>query len=270
MKLNSYSQNGEDDFIWKYFQKKNQGLIIEVGAFDGIHLSNSYALEKIGWTSICIEPNPDYFPLLTKNRPDALCINAALVDTKDSGKFMSFYTEELGLLSGLNINSSEIKERYKKRGLSFKGIQKKEVQTISFNNLFEKYDINGSKIDCITIDVEGTELDVLKGLNFEIYHPKLLIIEGNDKKQTDAIKLYLHTKGFQYVFTIGSINHCFIPKTVSRNKIDNIQIDTNVVKTLHPLGKDYTLKLRKPQSIQKSFFNVLFVKIRSFFRVFFD
>lgn len=65
-KIKYYSQNGEDFLMWKLFDYIDTGFYIEVGAFDGIHFSNTYSFEKLGWKGICIEPHPKFFPYCKK------------------------------------------------------------------------------------------------------------------------------------------------------------------------------------------------------------
>jgi len=55
-----YSQNGEDFLLWSLFKGRKSGFYIDIGAFDGIHLSNSYYFEKNGWDGVCVEAHPEY------------------------------------------------------------------------------------------------------------------------------------------------------------------------------------------------------------------
>lgn len=68
-KKNKYSQNGEDGVLEKIFQELDidKGVFCEFGAWDGIHLSNTYALYERGWSGIYIEGNEKRFKDLTKN-----------------------------------------------------------------------------------------------------------------------------------------------------------------------------------------------------------
>lgn len=79
-----WSQNGQGRFfINELFAGQKKGVFIDVGANDGITFSNTYALEQIGWTGICIEPHPDIFLKLRGNR-SCECICAAAVDGSDA------------------------------------------------------------------------------------------------------------------------------------------------------------------------------------------
>lgn len=81
-KKNIHSQNGEDGIIEYIFDKLqvNNGNFIEFGAWDGIHLSNSYNLFNKGWSGIYIEAEPERFNDLVNNfllhRDRVDCVNA--------------------------------------------------------------------------------------------------------------------------------------------------------------------------------------------------
>ena len=86
-----YSQYGEDYLICAFFQAKRSGVFIDVGAFDGKHLSNTYMLEQQGWTGICVEPHPEFFRRLQQNRPQSHCVNVACV-ADEKLTTVDFYT----------------------------------------------------------------------------------------------------------------------------------------------------------------------------------
>ena len=55
-----YSQWREDEILIEFFKNHDGGFFVDVGAHDGIRLSNTYALALVGWTGICIEAHPEY------------------------------------------------------------------------------------------------------------------------------------------------------------------------------------------------------------------
>lgn len=58
------------------------GYFVDLGAYDGIYLSNTYLLERrYEWNGICIEANPATFMSLRSNRR-AKCVNAFVADGK--------------------------------------------------------------------------------------------------------------------------------------------------------------------------------------------
>src|SRR4051812_34384611 len=85
----TYSQEGQDRYLdSKIFRKKRDGFFIEIGAYDGIRFSNTYLFEKErGWKGICIEPIPERFDLLRKNR-NAVCIQACVSEMSGTADFL--------------------------------------------------------------------------------------------------------------------------------------------------------------------------------------
>jgi len=59
-------QELQDMYAYLYFKGKKDGYFVDIGAFDGITISNTYALEKIGWKGICVEPVPEIYERLIK------------------------------------------------------------------------------------------------------------------------------------------------------------------------------------------------------------
>ncbi|RXJ85290.1 FkbM family methyltransferase [Arcobacter sp. CECT 8985] len=235
-----YSQHGEDYLLWKFFDFKKDGFFVEVGAFDGVHLSNTYSFELEGWNGICVEPG-QYFENCKKNRPNSICINAACVGSEDI-KEITFYEEELGLLSSLDISTEkkeDIEKRYENRKLEFLGHKEKTVKAKTLNSILEENDV--SEIDFITIDVEGAEIDVLKGFNLHKYKPKVVILEANDEEHKKELIDYM-TIDNNYLFSRNiDFNLIFVLYEYDSFKIGKIKINCSIEKQLHPLGLKYTL-----------------------------
>ena len=81
--METYSQFGQDLIVLDFLKNKKNGFFIEIGASDGILLSNCYLLEKkYNWNGICIEPIPYKFDSLQKNRK-CKCINKAIFSTSN-------------------------------------------------------------------------------------------------------------------------------------------------------------------------------------------
>ena len=75
-----YGQFKQDEYVYNTFfkNKKEQGFFLEIGASNGIHMSNCYFYEKeLNWNGIAIEPRKDAYNELIKNRK-CICENVAL------------------------------------------------------------------------------------------------------------------------------------------------------------------------------------------------
>ena len=190
--MNYYSQFGEDKIIEEYFGKDYVGGCIDVGASNGVSISNTLGFEENGWYCLCIEPNPMYFNDLKQNRSNA--VEYAISNRNDE---MIFKIVNLGnniedAVSALTLDK-KLLDQFDAGGWPIK-ITPILVKTITLDNCIEqfyKYDT----IDFISIDTEGTELDVLKGFSIQKWNPKLLVIENN--WGDPDIEIYLELFGYK-------------------------------------------------------------------------
>lgn len=241
-----YSQNGEDYLLTEFFNNQKKGFFVDVGAFDGIHYSNTYTFEQQGWDGICIEPNPKYYILCMENRPNSICVQSACI-SNDNNQSIEFYIEDIGLLSGLDCSDkrkADVQERYRNRGLNFMGFEKIKVPARSLNSILGEFLPNRQNIDFITIDVEGRELDVLRGLDLELYSPRILVVEATTDADNHSLIEYLKIRGF-HLSRIVVENLFFVNNTLDSFIINSIPINCHLEKNYHPLGDEYTLPENK-------------------------
>lgn len=188
----SRSQLGQDLRVAQFYKNKEDGFFIELGASDGIELSNTYLLEtKYKWKGICCEPIPSRFEKLVKNRPNSICYNEAAYN--QSGLTLTFdIANNYDLLSGISKHIDVLKSRVNKNKTSI------QVQTISLLDILDKANAP-SFIEYMSLDTEGTELEILKNFNFEKYTFGLIDVEHNyvQPRRTE-IKNLLLSKGYVY------------------------------------------------------------------------
>lgn len=195
-----YSQDGQDKFLNEVlFESKRKGYFLDIGAHDGITLSNTYFFEKnLNWEGICVEPNPKVFETLTKNRKSQN-LNCCIYDRNSEVEFM-VVTGAGEMLSGIidTYNVKHIKridECIKTHGGS-KSIVKIPARTIS------GILANSNKIDYCNIDVEGSELNILKTIDFEKYNIKIFTIENN--YESSEVRKFLKKKGYSIIAVVGA------------------------------------------------------------------
>ncbi len=248
----SYSQHADDYIAWQLTGKKKSGVVVEIGAFDGLHLSNSFSLECIGWKSVCVEPNPDVFPMLQRNRARASNVNVAVVaDT--TVKEITFFSEKLGVLSGCSYDEADIKRRYEKRGLEYESPAEKKVPAKTTNDIFKGLALKAKDIDVISIDVEGFEMEVLNGLDMNVYQPGLFIIEANNEQFKTQIFNFFNKSDLYFYLGNNYQNLFFIRKDLlSKKTLRHLDFQAYIpAKQTHPAGEQYTLSSVKP-NFQKS------------------
>lgn len=186
-----YSQFGEDKILAEIFNEKKQGLCIEVGANDGVNDSNTMYFESIGWNCILIEPNPVLCKMIRASR------NATLVEVAASDKngetllFVAEGAERAHGVSTINAGEDEL-NKIKSYGFTYKEVK---VQTKTLDEILIGLKPS-SKIDFISVDVEGHELDVLRGFSLDRWTPTVILVEDNSNFEDAAVSNYLSKFGY--------------------------------------------------------------------------
>jgi len=227
------SQLGEDCLLAIFFEFKHSGYFVDVGAFDGVYLSNSYAFEQIGWSGVCVEPDPRYFDLCVKNRPRSKCINAACLEG-DQG-MIAFRVEEGGLFSGVTTDENFAASIYRNSAVPFVGFRTVNVPSTSLNTVLADH---AGPIDFASIDVEGAELRVLRGLDLERYCPRVLVLEANKPEELQALRTYLNERGYRLARSLAW-NHFFVHAEEDFRRLRAIAFTARLEKPTHPLGRLY-------------------------------
>jgi len=168
-----YSQYGEDDLIDKYLDISKPGLYIDIGAGDPIELSNTYKLYEKGWKGLLVEPSDIFISRLLRKREKDKLYPGAILDY--NGKVQLAFHKDMGVVEKSWLfykYKTKLLEEHPKDSEFF--IQ--DIDCITFDKLLEKFP---EFIDAqfLSVDVEGTEGLVFKGLDFNKFKPKLLCIE---------------------------------------------------------------------------------------------
>lgn len=183
----SYSQFGQDLDVIDYLKNKRRGYFVDVGAANPRELSNTYLLEKkYHWKGICIEPQENYYNDLKNNR-NCIVDNSLLYSEK--GKVFDFSETNNGLAGITKHIDKHLQAKQSKQ-------IKKTSDTL--NNLLIKY--NAPKyIDYMSLDTEGSELEILKGIDHNKYKFKIITIEHNhiEPRRSDMRK-FLESKGYKH------------------------------------------------------------------------
>jgi FkbM family methyltransferase len=187
--MESYSQIGQDLFVLEFFKNLKEGYFVEIGASNGITLSNTYLLEKkYSWKGICIEPGVDEFVDLQNNRK-CHCVNKAVYSK--SGLKMDFVKKLNGLVSGL-------KEHYDFK--TWESVPTERIYIVETETLTDILDrLEAPKyIHYMSLDTEGAEVEILKGIDFSKYTFGLLNIEHNyNAIQRQQQKEILEANGYK-------------------------------------------------------------------------
>jgi FkbM family methyltransferase len=168
---NLYSQHGEELAIRDFFQDRGNGFFLDVGCAWPVHFSNTYYLErKLGWTGIGVDGLPDYAERWNKRRKNSKFFNYIVTD--HSGMVEPFYRPVRRELLGISTMLSE-----RQRGSGHKNVKYEEIRvpTITLTELLDSEGI--SKIDLLSMDIEGAEPLALAGFDIDRFQPELAVVE---------------------------------------------------------------------------------------------
>ena len=175
------SLNDVNRVVTEKYLNYDNGLFIEVGGADGYTQSNTWYLEKYkNWTGILVEPNTESAIVCRNNRPNSLVYNYALVsedfeDTEIKMMRRVVYSGDPGLMTSTADSPIRQVSDWINPITDSDTTEEFTVQTATLNSILEAQDIK--IIDFFSLDVEGYEIEVLKGLDLKKYCPKVLLIE---------------------------------------------------------------------------------------------
>lgn len=183
----SYSQFGEDLIISHLFAQLDisKPTYLDIGANEPKYISNTYFFYERGSTGVLIEPNPYLFKKLKAQRPGDIVLNTGIgMSDITEADFYLFPNKA----NGLSTFSKKEANHWVQTGM--KGLGKIEIEKvikmplIPVNNILEKY-FQNNRLNFISLDVEGLDLDILKTLNFSKFKPDVICVEtlGYDENQ---------------------------------------------------------------------------------------
>ncbi|KKT44004.1 MAG: SAM-dependent methyltransferase [Microgenomates group bacterium GW2011_GWC1_44_37] len=196
----SYAQSGEDliacgELGGDRSQKRRggKGFYVDVGAYHPKLFSNTYLFYKKGWRGICVDPNPQMEELYRKARPRDVFVNMGVGGvkenknsrnqelktikgesqrTKEEGRVMEYFMFEDGAANTFSPEQAIINQKVGRKLLG-----KQMVPLVPLKKILDKYLPRGQKIDLLSVDVEGMDLEVLKSNDWKKYRPRLVICE---------------------------------------------------------------------------------------------
>jgi FkbM family methyltransferase len=173
-----YSQIGQDIILNELFcPALSNGFYIDIGAHNGKTFSNSYHFERSGWDGMCIEGNPRLIFELQQNR-DCEVLPSVISDVDGECDFLSVSgNSEMLSTPKFNSNHRNLKRIFK--NIKKTGGTVDQVKVVSSTLAKVLLERNIKNVDFISVDVEGSELNVLRGFDFDKVNVKLFIIENN-------------------------------------------------------------------------------------------
>ena len=159
----AYSHWGIDLIITKLLDSKNRGIYLDVGCHHPFLNNHSYLLYKSGWEGINIDIDYNSIDMFNFFRKSDVNIQTAVTDHKGEVDLFFYHNR-----AAKNTISKEFGSDAK---------EQKKINSDTLNNIIENSKFKNSKIDFVSIDVEGNEMNVLNGFDLKKYKPKLILLE---------------------------------------------------------------------------------------------
>lgn len=185
----------ENTLVWEFFGRKTSGFFVEVGANDPFLLSQTWMLEQKGWTGVLVEPLAACCADLRRYR-NARVVQVACAAPHQIGT-ATFHVA--GARSSLVPNAFDPKVRYETT---------ETVQVVTLTDVLQQ--VAAPKvIDFLSIDTEGTEGDVLAGLDLTRFQPTLILVEYH--VYSLALHRQLNNMGYKLIRRTKD-NNWYIPR----------------------------------------------------------
>ena len=206
-----YSQAGQDGFIYnKFFAGQETGIFCDIGGNHPIKINNTYFFEQQGWQGYVFEPLPkmeklwrdkrmaEFFPYAASSEEKEL--QFAIVDLYDGA--LSYVTDTLNHDIPIDAKHTQM-----------------TVQARPVKDVFQEHKI--THIDYMSIDVEGHELEVLKGIDFKAVRINVISMENNPD-----LTIWGDIQGRQILLDNGFVFYARIPM------LDDIYVHADFLKTI--------------------------------------
>lgn len=203
-----YSEHGEDKWIYNNLEIRGKGFYVDVGASHPTECSNTAFFDFIGWEGICIEPDIRLKKEWESSRRKAkLRWEAAGNKVNESFLYLRERQGFTSLMSNKQLMKSDTLSSNKKLRRTHRYLDKIKVKINTLDNVVKEHGV--SQIDILSIDTEGTELEVTDGLT--LIYPHIIIAEyraSGIKEEPQKYMAYFHKRGYELLYDSG-LNHIY-------------------------------------------------------------
>lgn len=203
----SYAQEGEDPILTRYFGDRKEGFYIDIGAHHPKLYSNTYLFYTRGWHGVNIDAMPGSMNVFKQLRKRDINIEAAISNTKEELTFYTFSDP------ALNTFSKELADQRENPAKNHYLTGTKTITTQPLSEVLDKVIPANQKIDFLTIDIEGYDLNALQSLDFTKHAPELILVEVYSENLAEApIDQFLQSKGY-YLYAKAVLTCIYQRKT---------------------------------------------------------
>jgi FkbM family methyltransferase len=192
----SYSQEGEDMLLDRFLEHRDSGFYVDVGAHHPKRFSNTFRLYRRGWWGLNIDANPGSMRKFQRVRPRDINIEAAVSSTRQKLTYYAFNEPALNTFNK-DLALSHV-------GGPYSIIEEIDIMTVPLCELLDQYLPTGTRIDLLTVDVEGLDYEVLQSNNWSRYSPDFILVEclefsTLDQASSDPVVTFLLKRHYSMV-----------------------------------------------------------------------
>jgi FkbM family methyltransferase len=170
---------GQDVYVAEILGGKRGGVFVDIGASDGVSISNTCYLERdLGWSGLAVEPIPSVFARLSQARRCQL-LNACITDRSGKSRFTEV-VDGVDMYSGLSEKMDPRHRRRIRRTIKRQrrgDVREIEVDCVTWHDALARHGIR--EVDFLSLDTEGGELDILRSIDFARTPVKVISVENN-------------------------------------------------------------------------------------------
>ena len=209
----SFSQEGEDRVLHRFFEKQKDGFYVEIGAHHPYRFSNTALFYEKGWQGLTVDPNPEVVGLFKQFRPRDRHLQMGVGRSNQPLKFYQFQEP------ALNTFSESIYEKRKQEGFALS--KTLEVPVASLKTIFDQNkDFMPKTIQFMSVDVEGFDEEVLASNDWQNYRPQIVVVEIFEKSMEGILQSssYKMMKEYGYQLHGRCFWSCFFIDTKELNR----------------------------------------------------
>lgn len=200
----SYSQEGEDMILSRYFRDRKDGFYVDVGAHHPKRFSNTYHFYLRGWKGINVDAMPGSMDEFIHERERDINLEVPISDREEE---LTYYMFNEPALNTFDETLAEQKNGYR----DFKIVDTKKLTSRTLRSILDEYLPAKQFIDFFSVDVEGLDYEVLQSNDWEKYRPEIIVVEElyNLVEDVPNGRIYKFLKEKNYSFLAKTINSLF-------------------------------------------------------------
>lgn len=198
----SYSQEGEDRMLMRYFGARTDGFYVDVGAHHPFRFSNTQLFYEMGWSGINVDAMPGSMDAFRRSRTRDVNLEVGVGETPTTARFFVFNEPALNTFDEATAEKHSVEPWRIERTI--------EVAVRPLSSILSEHLPSGRSIDFLSIDVEGRDLQVLRSNDWTRFRPRVVLTESLGitlgDLNNDPSTMFLQSVGYMpYGKTVNTI-----------------------------------------------------------------